>query len=112
MPSYVSPRTHQPTPPSPCHHHLQPRVGAGLALVAAFDTIIDLQYFRRTSQTADMVYQEMITCGPYGQASVALQASDKAVQAGSFTAHDFDQLLTARAAGLFAFIGHFTGLLG
>lgn len=86
-------------------------IGAGLALVAAFDTIILLQYFRRTSQTADMVYQDMIMCGPCGQASVALQALGEAVQAGSFAAYDRGQLLTEKAASPFAFISHFIGLL-
>ncbi|KAJ5615885.1 hypothetical protein N7537_000999 [Penicillium hordei] len=86
-------------------------VGAGLAVVAAFDTIILYQYFGSPFQTADMVYQDMIMCGPYGQASVALQALGEAVMAGSFAAYDRGQLLTATAAGPFAFISHFTGLL-
>ncbi|KAJ5039649.1 hypothetical protein NUH16_009435 [Penicillium rubens] len=86
-------------------------VGAGLALVAAFETIILYQYFGRPSQSPDTVYQDMIMCGPCGQASVALQALGEAVQAGSFAAYDRGQLLTAEAAGPFAFISHFTGLL-
>ncbi|CAG7942495.1 unnamed protein product [Penicillium nalgiovense] len=87
-------------------------VGTGLALVAAFDAIILYQYFGRPSQSPDMVYQDMIMCGPCGQASVALQALGEAVQAGSFAAYDRGQLLTAEAAGPFAFISHFTGLSG
>ncbi|KAJ5514401.1 C4-dicarboxylate transporter/malic acid transport protein [Penicillium fimorum] len=86
-------------------------LGVGLALVAAFDTIILAQYFGRTFQTTDMVYQDMIMCGPCGQASVALQALGEAVQAGSFAAYDRGQLLTAKAADPFAFISHFIGLL-
>ncbi|KAJ5384844.1 C4-dicarboxylate transporter/malic acid transport protein [Penicillium concentricum] len=86
-------------------------LGVGLALVAAFDTIILAQYFGRTFQTTDMVYQDMIMCGPCGQASVALQALGEAVQAGSFAAYDRGQLLTAKAADPFAFISHFMGLL-
>lgn len=86
-------------------------IGAGLALVAAFHTIILYQYLGHPFQPADMVYQDMIMCGPCGQASVALQALGEAVQAGSFAAYDRGQLLTAKAAGPFAFISHFTGLL-
>ncbi|KAJ5960125.1 C4-dicarboxylate transporter/malic acid transport protein [Penicillium vulpinum] len=86
-------------------------IGAGLTLVAVFNTITIYQYFGRTFQTTDMVYQDMIMCGPCGQASVALQALGEAVQAGSFAAYDRGQLLTAEAAGPFAFISHFTGLL-
>lgn len=86
-------------------------IGAGLALVASFGTIILYQYFDRPFQTPDMVYQDMIMCGPCGQASVALQALGEAVMAGSFAAYDRGQLLTAKAAGPFAFVSHFTGLL-
>ncbi|OQE47359.1 hypothetical protein PENCOP_c001G05558 [Penicillium coprophilum] len=86
-------------------------LGVGLALVAAFDTIILAQYFGRKFQTTDLVYQDMIMCGPCGQASVAFQALGEAVQAGSFAAYDRGQLLTAKAADPFAFISHFMGLL-
>ncbi|KAJ5185072.1 C4-dicarboxylate transporter/malic acid transport protein [Penicillium cf. griseofulvum] len=86
-------------------------LGVGLALVAAFYTIILAQYFGRPFQTPDMVYQDMIMCGPCGQASVALQALGEAIQAGSFAAYDRGQLLTAKAADPFAFISHFIGLL-
>lgn len=57
------------------------------------------------------MYQDMIMCGPCGQASVALQALGEAVMAGSFAAYDRGQLLTAKAAAPFAFISHFIGLL-
>ncbi|KAJ5944405.1 hypothetical protein N7516_004573 [Penicillium verrucosum] len=73
------------------------KIGAGLNLVNSF--------------IADMVYHDMIMYGPYGQASVALQALGEAVMAGSFAGYDRGQLLTAKAAGPFAFIGHFIGLL-
>ncbi|CAI7633644.1 unnamed protein product [Penicillium viridicatum] len=58
-------------------------------------------------QTADMVYQDMIMCGPYGQASVALQALGEAVMAGSFgtftnAAVEFGRLMDSPAFDVFS----------
>lgn len=87
------------------------QVGAGLALAAAFDTLIFFQHFDRTSPKPGTVWQDMIVCGPFGQGSFALQGLGEAVLKGSFAAYNRGDFLTSTAATPIGYVSQFMGLL-
>ena len=87
------------------------QIGAGLSLAAGFDTLILLQHFDRFTPTADIVYQDMIVCGPFGQGAFALQILGEAVAQGSFASYSRGTFLTSEAAAPIGYTSQFLGLL-
>lgn len=86
-------------------------VGAGLALATAFDALILFKHFDRSFPTADKVFQDMITCGPFGQGGFALMVLGEVVRGGSFAGYNRGQFLTAKAADPIGYMSEFLGLL-
>lgn len=85
-------------------------VGAGVACALSIDSIVFSQHFNRNRPTQAKVYQDMILCGPFGQASFALQSLGGAVM-NSFAQYRRGIFLTAAAGTPIAYISMFAGLL-
>ncbi|KAL4913892.1 voltage-dependent anion channel [Aspergillus aurantiobrunneus] len=85
-------------------------LGAGIALATCIDACIVYHHFDQTYPQRDKAYQDMVLCGPFGQASFALQILGVAVQ-HSFGAYNRGTLLTAAAASPIAAVSEFAGLL-
>ncbi|KAL3480541.1 voltage-dependent anion channel [Aspergillus californicus] len=85
-------------------------VGAGLGLAMCIDACIIYHHFDQTYPQRDKAYQDMILCGPFGQASFALQILGRAVQ-DSFGEYNRGTLLTAEAASPIAIVSEFCGVL-
>ncbi|KAL2851684.1 voltage-dependent anion channel [Aspergillus pseudodeflectus] len=85
-------------------------VGAGMPLAICIDACIMYHHFDQKYPNRDKVYQDMILCGPFGQASFALQILGLAVQ-NSFGEYNRGTLLTAQAASPIATVSEFVGLL-
>ncbi|EAW10402.1 putative malic acid transport protein [Aspergillus clavatus NRRL 1] len=85
-------------------------IGAGLALALGYDAIILFQHFADAYPCADMVWQDMIICGPWGQSGFALQILGDAVRK-TFPAYGRGTLLTPQAAEPIAALSQFAGVL-
>lgn len=85
-------------------------IGAGLALALAFDGAFFQQHYRHNFPTQQTVYQDMIMCGPFGQASFALQSLGQVVLNGSFAHYNRGIFLTAEAAKPIGYISQLAGL--
>ncbi|KAL2826412.1 voltage-dependent anion channel [Aspergillus cavernicola] len=85
-------------------------VGTGLGLSMCIDACIIYHHFDQTNPLGDKAYQDMIMCGPFGQASFALQILGSAVQ-HSFGEYNRGTLLTTEAASPIAAVSEFSGVL-
>lgn len=85
-------------------------VGAGFAATISLYSIVFLKHFNRTTPTQELVYQDMILCGPFGQGSFALQSLG-AVSMNSFAGYHRGVFLTAATGTTIAHVSMFGGLL-
>ncbi|KAL4781119.1 voltage-dependent anion channel [Aspergillus varians] len=85
-------------------------LGAGMALTICIDACIIYHHFDQAFPQRDNAYQDMVLCGPFGQASFALHILGAAVQ-HSFGAYNRGVLLTEAAASPVGIISEFAGLL-
>ncbi|KAL6229813.1 hypothetical protein BDW75DRAFT_249257 [Aspergillus navahoensis] len=85
-------------------------LGAGLGLTTCIDACIVYHHFDRKYPRYDEAYQDMVLCGPFGQASFALQILGNAVQ-HSFGAYNRGSLLTETSAAPIAVVSQFAGLM-
>lgn len=86
-------------------------VGLGLPLAFALDVLFWARLLDRSLPDRQHTFQDMILCGPWGQASFALQILGTVVLGGSFSAYDRGQFITAQAAGPVGYGSIFAGLL-
>ncbi|EEP77843.1 predicted protein [Uncinocarpus reesii 1704] len=86
-------------------------IGIGLPLAVALETIYLARLFDQSFPTKKEIYQTMILCGPFGQASFALQMLGQAVQRGSFAAYNRGTFITASAAPTVGISSQLAGLL-
>ncbi|KAL4924254.1 putative malic acid transport protein [Aspergillus undulatus] len=85
-------------------------LGTGIALAICIDACIIYHHFDQIYPQYDKAYQDMVLCGPFGQASTALQVLGMAVQ-HSFGQYNRGTLLTETAASPIAAVSEFAGLL-
>lgn len=86
-------------------------IGVGIPLAMSFDSIFLSRLFGKSFPDIEKIYQDMILCGPFGQASFALQILGQAVSRHSFAGYNRGSFLTASAATPIAFASQFAGLL-
>jgi tellurite resistance protein TehA-like permease len=86
-------------------------VGAALPLAFALDAFVWHRLFDGSVPDQQITFQEMITCGPWGQGSFALQGLGAAVLHGSFANYGSGIFLTAKAAEPVGYASIFAGLL-
>ena len=86
-------------------------VGLGLPLAFALDVLFWARLLDRSLPDRQHTFQDMILCGPWGQASFAMQALGGAVMKGSFASYSHGTFLTAQAAGPVGYVSIFAGLL-
>lgn len=86
-------------------------MGVGIPLAMSFDTIFLSRLFDKSFPDIEKIYQDMILCGPFGQASFALEILGHAVSRNSFARYNKGEFLTANAATPIAFASQFAGLL-
>ncbi|KMU92657.1 hypothetical protein CIHG_10468 [Coccidioides immitis H538.4] len=86
-------------------------IGIGLPLAVCLETIYLARLFDRAFPATKEIYQTMILCGPFGQASFALQMLGQVVQRGSFASYDRGTFLTANSAPTVGVTSQFAGLL-
>ncbi|KAL4876431.1 voltage-dependent anion channel [Aspergillus karnatakaensis] len=85
-------------------------LGTGIPLAICIDACIIYHHFDRAYPQYDKAYQDMVLCGPFGQASFALQILGLAVK-HSFGEYSRGMLLTADAAAPIAAVSQFAGVL-
>jgi tellurite resistance protein TehA-like permease len=85
-------------------------LGAGMALTICVDACIMYHHFDQDSPVRDNAYQDMVLCGPYGQASFALHILGSAIR-HSFGAYNRGSLLTEQAAVPMSFVSQFAGVM-
>ncbi|KAL4937439.1 hypothetical protein BDV06DRAFT_232595 [Aspergillus oleicola] len=85
-------------------------LGTGIALAICIDACIVYHHFDQTYPQYNKAYQDMVLCGPFGQASAALQVLGMAVQS-TFGEYNRGTLITASAASPIAAVSEFAGLL-
>ncbi|EXF75680.1 hypothetical protein CFIO01_04613 [Colletotrichum fioriniae PJ7] len=74
-------------------------IGMGLPLAFALDVLFWARLLGNDEPPKEKAFQDMILCGPWGQASYALQILGQAVVGGSFASYTgTDALLSADAA--------------
>lgn len=83
----------------------------GLAVAFALDVLYWAKLLSGSLPQPSSVFQDMILCGPWGQASFALQELGGVVLGGSFAAYDSGKFLTAQAAPVVGYASIFAGLL-
>lgn len=87
-------------------------IGVGLPLAVCLETIYLLRLFDKQFPTAQAeIYQTMILCGPFGQASFALQILGQAVERGAFAQYDRGTFLSESAAPSIALASQLGGLI-
>ncbi|KAE8140873.1 voltage-dependent anion channel [Aspergillus pseudotamarii] len=86
-------------------------VGLGLTLAITLTDIFMTRLFDQSFPAMEEIYQDMILCGPFGQASFALQALGQAVLRDAFADYDRGTFLTAEAAKPIGFASELAGLL-
>lgn len=86
-------------------------LGIGLPLAFALDVLFWARLLDRSLPDKQRTFQDMILCGPWGQASFALQGLGGAVLAGSFASYSSGVFLTAEAAIPVGHASIFAGLL-
>ncbi|KAL4865763.1 hypothetical protein BDV12DRAFT_187943 [Aspergillus spectabilis] len=84
-------------------------LGAGIPLAICIGACILYHHYDHTYPQYDKAYQDMVLCGPFGQASFALQILGLAVQ-HSFGEYGQGMLLTVEAASPIAAVSQFVGL--
>ncbi|KAL4900245.1 hypothetical protein BDW74DRAFT_162322 [Aspergillus multicolor] len=85
-------------------------LGAGIGLATCIDACIVYHHFDRKYPRYSEAYQDMVLCGPFGQASFALQILGSAVSS-SFGSYNRGTLLTSEAAGPIGVVSQFAGIL-
>lgn len=85
-------------------------VGAGIAAAISVYSIVFSKHYNRSVPTQDLVYQDMILCGPFGQGSFALQSLGGATMK-SFGQYNRGVFLTAAAGTTIGYVSMFAGLL-
>ncbi|KAL4967593.1 putative malic acid transport protein [Aspergillus stella-maris] len=85
-------------------------LGTGIALAICIDAIIVYHHFDQMYPEYDKAYQDMVLCGPFGQASAGLQVLGMAVSS-SFGEYNRGTLLTQSAASPIAAVSQFAGIL-
>lgn len=85
-------------------------LGAGMALTICVDACIMYHHFDQDSPVRDNAYQDMVLCGPFGQASFALHILGSAVL-HSFGEYNRGTLLTEQAAVPISFVSQFAGVM-
>ncbi|PYI03177.1 hypothetical protein BO78DRAFT_432351 [Aspergillus sclerotiicarbonarius CBS 121057] len=86
-------------------------IGISIPLAMAFDDVFVARLFERESLPMDQVYQDMILCGPFGQASFALLILGQVVRSGAFAQYNRGTFLSAEAAIPIGYASQFAGLL-
>ncbi|KAE8160750.1 voltage-dependent anion channel [Aspergillus tamarii] len=86
-------------------------VGLGLTLAITLTDIFVTRLFDQSFPAVEEIYQDMILCGPFGQASFALQILGQAVLRDAFADYDRGTFLTAEAAKPIGFASELAGLL-
>ncbi|OOF93947.1 hypothetical protein ASPCADRAFT_172875 [Aspergillus carbonarius ITEM 5010] len=86
-------------------------IGISIPLAMAFDDVFVARLFERESLPMNQVYQDMILCGPFGQASFALLALGRVVRSGAFAQYNRGPFLSAEAAIPIGYASQFAGLL-
>lgn len=86
-------------------------VGMGLPLAFALDVLFWARLMDRSLPDRLHTFQDMILCGPWGQASFALQMLGSVVLGGSFASYKEGTFLTAQAAVPVGYASIFAGLL-
>lgn len=85
-------------------------VGIGTGLGLAYDAMLLFQYFSDNYPPVSQVWQDMILCGPFGQAGYALQVLGSVVKK-SFPAYGQGTLLTEEAAVPISAVSQFAAVL-
>lgn len=86
-------------------------VGLGLPLALSLTNIFLTRLFDKSFSDVQLVYQDMILCGPFGQGSFALVTLGQAVLKGSLAGYDRGMFLTAKAAAPVGYGSQFLRLL-
>lgn len=85
-------------------------LGTGVALAICIDACIIYHHFDQTYPERSRAFQDMVLCGPFGQASFAFQILGMALRK-SFPVYSRGVLLQEAAAVPIAAVSEFTGLL-
>ncbi|KAL4806053.1 voltage-dependent anion channel [Aspergillus unguis] len=85
-------------------------LGTGIALAICIDACIIYHHFDQVYPERNKAFQDMVLCGPFGQASFALQILGSAVQS-AFPKYQRGTLLQEAAAAPIAAVSQFSGLL-
>lgn len=86
-------------------------IGVGLPLAFALDVLFWARLLEGSPPDAQHAFQQMILCGPWGQASFALQVLGGAVLNGSFREASSGTFMTEKAATPVGYASIFAGLL-